>query len=208
MIDHPIVRAVLTACLTAAVLAIWKLYLWPLPARIRDHLAKTIQDVVRSETCEIKAELHPNGGSSLRDAVDRLGKGQTAITTALSSLNFKQWAMLGFHDENRGWFETDGSGQLLRMSAQILRWVGRSMTELQGDRWRTIIDPSMRDAATSWWHATWTSGSYGDMEQMFITADGGKLRVLIHATPVFDEDHVLIAYVGTITRLDRISMER
>lgn len=206
--DNAIVRAVITACLTAAVLAIWRLYLWPMPGKIRDHLARTIQNVVRTETQEIKAELHPNGGSSLRDAVDRLDKGQHSISSSISTLNCKQWAMLGFHDENRGWFETDANGQLLRMSAQILRWVGRSMTELQGDRWRTIIEPSMRDAAAAWWHATWSSGSYGDMEQQYITADGGKLRVLIHATPVFDEDHVLIAYVGTITRLDKVATER
>lgn len=36
---------------------------------------------------DIKAELFPNGGSSLRDAVDRLGKGQAVIVGKLDELH-------------------------------------------------------------------------------------------------------------------------
>lgn len=207
-LDHPIIRAIITACLTAAILALWRLYIWPMPGRIRDHLSRTIQEVVRAETKEIKAELHPNGGSSLRDAVDKLADGQHQLSSTLRFITHKQRAMLGFHDENRGWFETDSNGALVWLSSQVLRWVGRSMTELQEDRWRTIIVPEMRDAAMAWWKATWSAGSYGDMEQYYIAPDGGKIRVLVHATPVFDDDHKLIAHVGTITRVDKIESER
>lgn len=206
--DHPVLRAVITACLTAAVLAAWKLYLWPLPGKIRDHLAKTIQAVVHEETKEIKAELHSNGGTSLRDSVDKLVEGQRQLAEALRFLNHKQRAMLGFHDENRGWFETDENGALVWISSQILRWVGRSMVELQGDRWRCIIVPDMQEAAMAWWKTTWSTGSYGDMKQEYISPEGGRIPVLIHATPVFDDDHKLIAHVGTITRIDKIPAER
>ena len=209
MIDHPIIRPVIIACLTAAVLAIWKLYLWPLPAKIRAHLAQTISDVVRGELQDIKSELHPNGGFSLRDAIDKLTAGQANLAQSLATLDHQNRAMLGFHDENRGWFFTDASGNLTWLSAQVLRWVGRSMPEVIGDRWRSIIYPSMRDEVFKWWHDTSATGSYGEMDQAYITADGSKIRIRVFASPVFDErTRALLGYVGTITRLDKINSER
>lgn len=217
MIDHPIIRAVIIACLTAAVIGIWKLYIWPLPgklralnAKLRAHLAQTISDVVRAEVKDIKAELHPNGGSSLRDAIDRLTAGQADLAQSLVVLDRQNRAMLGFHDENRGWFFTDANGSLTWLSAQVLRWVGRSMGEVIGDRWHSIIWPDMREEVFRWWRDTSAVGSYGDMEQAYIAHDGSRIRVQIFASPVYDERNAnkLLGYVGTITRLDKINADR
>ena len=197
------VRSVLPALVVAAVVALWRLYLWPLPQKIRDHQEQLIDRVVKKAIEPIKAELHPNGGSSLRDAIDRLNSGQSAIAQALTIFDHQNRAMLGFHEESRGWFFTDAEGNLTWMSSQVLRWVGRQLSDVIGDRWRSIICPDLRDASFRWWRETCSTGSYGEMEQAYIASDGSRIRVQIYASPVFDDEtRKLLCYVGTITRLD------
>lgn len=187
----------------AAVLGIWKLWLYPLPRKIRDHFAELIQAVVHAETAPIKAELKPNGGSSLRDAIDRLSREQLAILLAIHQHSLREWTMRGFESNARAFFETDEKGKLRKMSQQVCIWTGRSLPELLGDRWATIISPDCREQVKRWWAATWTDGSYGEMDQSYIAADGKPIPVRVYAAPVIDPaTGAYLGHVGSITRLD------
>lgn len=186
----------------AAVLGIWKMWLYPIPRRCRDYLADLIQQVVHMETAPIKAELKPNGGSSLRDAVDQLAREQVRILAAIHKHSLREWTMRGFEDGNRAFFETDERGKLMKISQQVPQWTGRSAGELLGDRWATIIAPEMRDQVRLWWTATWTEGSYGEMNQVYIAADGKRIPVRVFAAPVIDPAaNTYLGHVGSITRL-------
>jgi hypothetical protein len=44
---------------------------------------------IKEDICDIKRELHPNGGTSLKDATNRLEIGQREITQELKSLRQK-----------------------------------------------------------------------------------------------------------------------
>lgn len=185
----------------AAVLAIWKLWVYPLPRKIREHFAELIQTVVHAETAPIKAELKPNGGTSLRDAVDSLRREQLKMLVAIQHHSLREWAMRGFEDPNCAFFQTDQDGKLVRISRQVAQWTGRSEQELQCSGWVSIIAPEMRDAVKRWWAATWTDGSYGEMDQLYVGADGRPIRVRVFASPVLDNG-AYIGHVGSITRLN------
>lgn len=187
----------------AAVLAIWKLWVYPLPRKIREHFAELIQTVVHAETAPIKAELKPNGGTSLRDAVDRLSREQLSILAAIHQHSLREWAMRGFEDADRAFFEADHNGKLTKISQQVCIWTGRSLPELLGDRWATIISPTCREQVKRWWAATWADGSYGAMDQTYISADGEAIPVRVYAAPVIDPGtNAYLGHVGSITRLD------
>jgi len=187
----------------AVVLGVWKLWLYPMPEKIRLHFAELIQQVVHAETAAIKAELRPNGGTSLRDAVDKLSREQSETLRVIQRHSLKEWTMRGFEDSCRAFFETDEHGKLTKMSQQVPMWTGRAMSELLGDRWATIIAPDCRERAKRWWAATWTDGSYGEMDQTYITADGKLIPVRVYAAPVIDpHTHAYLGHVGSITRLD------
>ena len=186
---------------SAFIVGVWARWLYPLPRKIRAHLADVIQRVVHAETASIKAELKPNGGASLRDAVDSLRKEQLQILVAIRHHSVREWVMRGFEDRDRGFFETDSNGKLTHISQQVQQWTGRSMTELEGDRWISIIIPAMRESVKRWWTATWSDGSYGEMDQQYIGTDGRHIRVRVFAAPVIDNG-TYIGHVGSITRLD------
>lgn len=187
----------------AAVLALFKMYVYPIPRKIREHFAELVETVVRSETASIKAELKPNAGKSLRDAVDTLRREQVEIMRTIHEHSLREWAVRGFDDHCRAFFETDKDGKLVKISQQVPIWTGRSLPDLLGDRWSTIIAPDNRDRVKRWWAATWTDGSYGEMDQQYLTADGRSFPVRVYAAPVIDpKTNAYLGHVGSITRLD------
>lgn len=183
--SNEILVSVIGGSLLAAVLAIFKLWIYPLPGKIREHFAELIQ-------------------TSLRDAVDRLSREQLNILAAIHQHSLREWTMRGFEDGNRAFFETDTNGKLTEISQQVCIWTGRGLPELLGDRWATIIAPECRDQVKRWWAATWTDGSHGMMDQVYIAADGKQIPVRVYAAPVIDPaTSAYLGHVGSITRLEK-----
>ena len=149
----------------------------------------------------VELQLMENGGKTLRDAVGRL-------EVSLEQMSAINEALLGFHDENRGWFRTDQRGDLVWISSQVLRWVRRSREEVIGSgsgsepRWRSMIAPECQAAVESWWRHTHSAGAESSMKQTYISTDGERIHVMVRATPVFSTvTRELLAYVGRITRI-------
>lgn len=218
--NHEILYPVAVGVILGVLGGLWRWWLRHIPGRILNKVLdkaaelirnalhasdvkSMIRQIVHEETEPIKAELAPNHGASLRDAVDRLSREQANMLATIQDHSLREWTMRGFEDPDRAFFETDTNGKLIKISQQVCIWTGRSLPELIGDRWATIISPHCREQVKLWWADTWRDGSYGSMDQTYISANGEAIPVTVYAAPVIDPaTNAYRGHVGSITRID------
>lgn len=140
----------------------------------------------------IAKELRTNGGSSLKDVVMRMNDNVTRILArnrAISQL------------DPRPIFETDRDGLCVWVNRSYLRLVGLSMPELIGHGWKNILNvEDYSRVVTDWQSAVLEKREYFTAYQI-IDSTGCFHHVTCHALPMFNEDTVLLGYIGFLTKI-------
>lgn len=88
------------------------------------------------------SEMKPNGGSSLKDQINRIENRQLY-------LDGRSKAML--NEDFNGVFETDEDGRCNWVNRRFIRMTGRSFEELRGHGWHNIIHPEDRERVEKEW---------------------------------------------------------
>jgi len=98
---------------------------------------------------DILAELRPNGGSSLRDAVTRLERNLDDNTKMLRILRWKEKKFA--NTLGVATFETDSVGRCVDANETYLELVGLTIDEVLQDGWRNAIDKDeLEDVCHDW----------------------------------------------------------
>jgi len=174
----------LTAATGAAALA-WKKVLRPLVqyatrvSTIMDNLEK------------IKHQLMPNGGSSMRDAIDRI---EARMIIA------EQRQKLLTMDSPFAVFETDANGNCIHVNRTYCRWTGRTTEELEGKGWLNALHPDHRQLVFSEWTTAVTQLREFSMDYKLQAVDGARFDVHCSAFPMFDTKCGLAGWMGIISR--------
>jgi PAS domain S-box-containing protein len=136
---------------------------------------------------DIKKEVLPNGGSSLRDGVDR-------IERRIVTLEEKQNVFM--RDAHHGLFETDSSGKWINVNRTLCRMLECSDDELLGKGWITFLkDQTVFDLLN---RAAANEVEYKGVAE-FITATGETITCTILASPMRSSlDKNFIGYLGII----------
>lgn len=190
MFDFPNLGTVATwmASFTASVAAVgvfWKTILSP-----TYRFTKDIAEVLGGIRA-IKHELLPNGGGSLRDAVDRI-EARIILT--------EQRARLLSTDSPLGVFETNLAGQYIHVNRTLTRWTGRAKEEMLGSGWLNAISPKCRNTMFLEWEQAIEQAREFNHDYFMRNAEGEEFIVHCAAFPMFDSRNNLAGWMGVITR--------
>jgi PAS domain S-box-containing protein len=141
---------------------------------------------IAGDIVEIKKELYPNGGGSMRDGLDR-------VENRLVSIEMMQDIYL--KDAKHGVFETDSAGKWTEVNRTLCRMLTCTEKELLGNGWMSYID---QDAIDRFHHAF-----ANEIELKLVTKmktnDDKTMIVSITANPLRSNmNKKLIGYLGTV----------
>lgn len=140
---------------------------------------------------DVLKELKPNGGTSLRDSINRIEDEMHSQTERLRSHDRKldrltqtQWALT--QNARCGIFETDRSGAFIRVNQTFARIVGHAQDECRGHNWYNFVASEDRERVMTEWNdaVEW----HRDVEISFNMqhSDGHTFKALLKAKALED----------------------
>ena len=146
----------------------------------------------------IAKQFSPNGGSSLRDAIDRVERGVT-FGEKRSRVMFDSQG-----ESNKGWFETDKVGNCVFVSNSWCKMHEAQRDEALGTGWLNVVsESSYANFVTAWHNAIEGSRSF---DLIYL---GHKQRQFhMHAERVVSAGGDLIGYIGFVEARGRVSAQR
>lgn len=142
----------------------------------------------------VLGQVMPNGGSSLRDAVNKTAQGQDQVLTELRdvkrTLALQNGVLRAYIDSDgdSAAFETDGLGRNTWVNKTYTRWVNQSRETLMGYGWTNSIAPSDRERVREEWELAISERREFAMRYRMRDAAGHTFLVDCKAVPVAVED--------------------
>ena len=135
------------------------------------------------------AEFRPNGGSSLRDAINRIEtkvqmQEQTTIAI-IKSLPLGTWV-------------SDKNGKCIDLNKSLCRITGRTESEIKGDNWSNWVHPDEKEEVFEEWTRCVQNMLNFDMSYRFVLPDGRIQKVHGIAYQLRDDKSNLIGFLGTL----------
>ncbi len=143
----------------------------------------------------IYLQMYANGGSTLRDAVNRIEAGQIMLEATQTAY---------FLDSMHGVFKTDPQGLITTVNRTLCRWLGRSEHELLGNGWLTCIAENDVHRFTEAWEYAMELGIEFNLTFDLRHADNRTFKIIGKTTPIKAPDGRLLGHLGTIERIQNI----
>lgn len=161
-------------------------------------ISKTMDQVLENSEY-IHRELKPNGGGSLRDAVNRIddrvdtiNERQQRAELRLAALNM---------NAPHGIVETEVNGKCVWVNRTLCRWAGRTVGEFMGAGWLTMIQSRHRDRVAHAWKQAVEDGSELEICFCIQDIDGDVIPVYMLAHPLRDKNGGIHGHVASITQV-------
>lgn len=157
---------------------------------------------IQSALLAIQAELHPNGGSSMRDAVNRIDKRTKDIELNVRRLNVSHEVLTEVVDAP--FFRSDAKGNTTYCSNSLCRLAGMSSSkEYMGMNWLTYVhQDDLEHVRDSWNSAINEKRTYLGNFRIVNPYTGKIYKIIEKATPVFDDNDIILGWEGVITRYE------
>lgn len=140
----------------------------------------------------IHEQMFTNGGSTLRDAVNR-------IESRLNLLEKKQ--SLYILDTPHGVYETNKAGEYTAVNRTFCRSIGKSENEALGRGWLNSIAEHDRERVDNGWrYAVENSIEYDSVYDM-VDSGGYVFKVRCKANPIKSADGFVMGYIGVVDRV-------
>lgn len=137
-------------------------------------------------------EFRPNGGSTLRDAINRIEDKVTSneqkTLAIIKSLPLGTWIA----DDKGKWSDPNKS---------LCRITGRTESELKGDNWSNWIIPNEKEDVFDEWKRCVENDLNFDMEFNIFLPDGKSQKVHAVAYQLKDSSGKLKGFLGTLSKL-------
>jgi len=172
--------------IAAASIAAWKKGVMP-----AFRFASNIADIFESLQ-DIKKQLIPNGGSSMRDAIDRI-----EARLIIAEQRHKLLTM----DSPFAVFETSASGDCVHVNRTYCRWTGMANEELEGKGWVNAISRDCRASVFQEWLLAVEQVREFSMDYHLVGQDGSQIKVRCNAFPMFDAKFKLSGWMGIISKI-------
>lgn len=143
---------------------------------------------VYTEIKKIRKELTPNGGSSLRDAIDR-------VESRIESVEFAQHIGWDFHEV--AIFQTNSRGDFVWANQTYLNLIGRSKEYTLGRGWESSVHHEDREMVASEWDNACLDGRNFDMTYRLVDINQNVIRCRVRAY-----GSKKTGYIGFVYRLD------
>lgn len=185
------------AAVSAALWAIWRSALspfilrvyavWKLPAQYATVVAKSEEN--NALLREILREFRPNGGSSLKDSVERVNHRQGLLIGLIRG----HWE----HDTIAR-FEALPNGDFCWVNRTFCRWLNMSADELLKSGWMSAVSEESREEVERLFHHAVKGGREFHMNFRMTTTDGEQIPVRCVAAPVRGFTNDIEGWIGTV----------
>ena len=192
------------AKLVGAVVAIgssaWGGYRWLWP-RVAPYLsAFAALNTLPAAINEIRKEVKPNGGSSMRDELRRYGHDVRQLGATMRAY---------FENSDDGLFEADSHGRFSYINETLRRWCDRSRSDLFGFGWFSCVADHDRDKVRDEWLEAVAEKREFRQRFAMVSAAGNEFSVDVLARPVPDAvTGDVTVYVGHIRRRLQSGVQR
>jgi PAS domain-containing protein len=146
---------------------------------------------------EIYKEVKPNGGSSIKDIVNRLEKTVLSVDKKVSILQETEDAFR--EDGPLGVFECSVDGENKYVNRTFAKWLGVSKSDLMGFGWRNYLESfSTREDYDQEWQEAFKQGREVKLPVVFRGLNDTKVFCFVQSYPIFDSEGVIEKYLGII----------
>jgi PAS domain S-box-containing protein len=149
---------------------------------------------IKSNQNEFKKEMHPNGGSSFKDQLNRI-EDQGNNTYALTGAKL--------HVDQQAMFVTDKQGKVTSNNYQHQMLTGFSADQVKDDSWILVIDPVDRQRVRESWQQAIDEQREFSEDIMYVTPRGRKYKVHVKAARQLDSAGKIRGWLGVVTPLDQ-----
>jgi PAS domain S-box-containing protein len=139
--------------------------------------AKASLAAVDARFDEVLAELKPNGGSSMRDAINRIEELQIRLSVRVDHV-------LNGQIDTPALYETDQAGLCVWVSPSYSKMTGQPLTEAIGWGWIVPLHPEDSDKVRGEWRLAIEERRSFSMVFRIVTGDGSVVRVYSRAHPL------------------------
>lgn len=158
-----------------------------LPAyRMIKSLAKAFQTLDL-----IRYQLAPNGGTTLRDVVDRIEQG-----LKMSDQRHRLLIM----DSPFAVFEADRNGMVISVNRTYCMWVGRSADELMGNGWLNVLATGSRDGVADEWKDAISDRREFSADIPIKMSSGSTESLACTASPMYSTKGDIVGWMGIMTK--------
>lgn len=144
---------------------------------------------------KVVEETNTNGGSTLKDGVNRLESAIEMLTNQV--LVIEQRLAISFEDILIGSYETDKDGRCTNVDTTYQRITGRGKDESLGQGWINSIHPEDRDKVLHVWEDSVKRRIDFRCEYRFMKPSGKVVTVCGIAKPIIHKDDIK-GYVGMV----------
>lgn len=137
-------------------------------------------------------EFRPNGGSTLRDAINRI-EGKVTLQEQKTLAIVKSLPI--------GTWISDSNGKCIDVNRSLCKIMGRTESEIKGDNWSIWIHPTQKEEVFEEWSRCVTNDLNFDMEYKYVLPNGKVQLVHGVAYQLRDKDNKLIGFLGTLVTL-------
>ena len=143
---------------------------------------------LKSKIETIYKELTPNGGGSIKDAINR-------VQGAVGRMEKRQKCWLQIHD--KAVFETDSAGNLTWANREYLGLLGATFEEVEGRGWRNFL---ASDSTFEQWTRAVADKRDFNACFSFRRKSGEMVPACVESLAMKDERGELLGYVGNVTQ--------
>ncbi len=165
---------------------------------LRDTLAM-VPGIV-DQVAEIKREVLPNGGGSMRDVVNDTRRIAEASAEDIHHHTQVHWATL--HDARCGIFETNADGEAIKINHMLNRLLGRASDELLGNNWVRSIAEHDRERVTEEWNNAIKFEREMEIVGEFEHSDGTTFKALVRARVTRKRNGDIDGWTFILTKLN------
>ena len=144
-------------------------------------------------------EVRPNGGASLRDAIDNASSKVDKLSMAvdeLSATHYVRWKMA----YGEASWHSDSSGRCTAANHLLCEMVDGDEVDLLGSNWKNIIHPDEQARVFSEWNRVVAEGAQFNMKTKYQSLIGDEIPVRLKANPIICHDKV-VGWIGTANRI-------
>lgn len=173
------------SAIAAGIAVLWK------PVVHMRKFFKNFSDL-HSKISAIENEIKPNGGSSIKDAIQRIEKNLIVL---------EQSHKVVLDSSGIGYWKTDKNGEWVEVGKHLTDITGRAESEILGNNWTVWLDKEDRERIVDAWKFSIKERTIFDQVYTFLKPDKTKQKVHGLAYPLF-QGNELIGFYGTLEKTD------
>lgn len=156
----------------------------------------------------IASEFRVNGGSSLRDAINRLEDNVKGVREDALKMEARQWAIIATLKDPI--FESNQQGLCVRANPSYLALVERTMEDVIGNGWENILHPDDRIRVWQEWNDAVERQRTFESSYKIKSSTGTLYQVNCVAYPYFSaiDLDTPIGYIGRFESVRKINIKQ